>query len=175
MKGSFLCHDVAGFQTDANDLNACVVKNLVHGFCAFDSVCFCKWCVAAGLISLIKRGISKDNRRVQASNFGSDLNSFLCRKDAFLQAVTGQTDHQLNAERKAVVLDERRALIDDIGMMSAAGKAQNFLVKGLHAELNDINAVALEVVENLRVDVVGTCGKMNLADTTGFLIAFRDL
>ena len=121
-------------------------EDLVHRLGPFDRFRLRKRRIGPGPVGVIERGIAEHDRRIQARELRRDFDRFLCRENIFLQGVAGQTDHQLDAEGKAIVLDQRSALIDDIGLMPATGKAQDLLVERLYSELDDIDAVSLEVV-----------------------------
>ena len=110
---------------------------------------------------VVKRGIADDDRRVNAHAVRFEGNYFPRRLNVLLCCVPGKSRHHLEDEPEARSLDELRCVLHILRRVPARRAAQHLRVHRLRAELDRLNAVAVQAFEHRLIYRVGAGGKAN--------------
>ena len=166
VNGAAVADEIRALQTHPHDGGAGRLQNFVHFFCAKNGLLPAQRGVHALPIFLIEIRLVQNDGGIQARQLRPQASGFPCGMEALLHRIAGQSDHQLNPQLEAIVLNLRNGIIDLLHRVTSAALAEYILVEGLHAQLDGIHGVFFQVIQNLRGDVVRPGGQVNLLNGT---------
>ncbi len=110
--------------------------------------------VFAVLVHLGKGAVSDDEEGIEPRKIGSELYRL---RDSFHEAgfcISWQACHQLDADPEAVPPQEPHGLYRVYCLVTAAGELEDFVIHGLHSELDRLHMMSLQEPDDVFVYAV---------------------